>query len=393
MTPPDSAHQKAAADQVRRHLGDRPREEVRVERPPPGRALRPARRPRCSPRGDQGLGRVELVEHRARAPCRPAAALASTDASADRSGGAMSAEPGGGELVGPGLLQADPALEAGAHEAPDGLVGAAERPPQRDQVVGEVGRGEGAARPARRPCGRGGSRPSRSSRSSPAAAGRPCPWRRRGRPCPPGGPCCRPAAGRGGPRAARRGPPPGAAPSRGPARRRPGSSSGAASRSPTRRRRRARRTRAPRRPRGRSRRPGARGARRAGRRSAGSPPGASRLPTASRLFGLGRVEPEVLGHRGPVHGEAHPGQRPRAQRALGRGVDDVPQAGAVAAEHPDVCQQVVGQAHRLGALPVRVAGQERVDVGLGLAQQRLGQAAQQPAPGSLRAHANRGGRR
>jgi hypothetical protein len=97
--------------------------------------------------------------------------------------------------------------------------------------------------------------------------------------------------------------------------------------------------------------------------------------------GAGALEPEVGGHGRPVHGKADPRQRPRAERALAGRREHVTKAGAVAAEHPDVGQEVVGQAHRLGALAVRVPGQERVDVDLRLAQQRLGEPAQQPALG------------
>ena len=91
--------------------------------------------------------------------------------------------------------------------------------------------------------------------------------------------------------------------------------------------------------------------------------------------GAGTREAE-LGRRGlAVDREAHAREGARAERAVGRGRDRVPEAGAVAVEHPDVGEQVVRQAHRLRALAVRVAGQQRVEVGLGLGQQCLGQIA------------------
>ena len=92
--------------------------------PAPRRARRARRRGAVPPRGRLGLDR-RLGREVGRVDLR---------------------EPGGGELVRPGVLEADPALEARPHQAPDGLVGAAEGPPELDQVVGQVGRGEGAAR-------------------------------------------------------------------------------------------------------------------------------------------------------------------------------------------------------------------------------------------------------
>ena len=87
-------------------------------------------------------------------------------------------------------------------------------------------------------------------------------------------------------------------------------------------------------------------------------------------------EAELLGGHVPVDREADAGERPRAERRGQGGRDRVAQPRPVAVEHPHVREQVVRQPNRLGPLAVRVTGQDRVDVGLGLGEQRLAERAQ-----------------
>ena len=76
-------------------------------------------------------------------------------------------------------------------------------------------------------------------------------------------------------------------------------------------------------------------------------------------------------------GKPTPESAPEPSGEVERGVDRVAQADPVAVEHPHVGEQVVRQAHGLRPLAVGVAGQDRVEVGLGLGEQRL---AERPQP-------------
>ena len=141
----------------------------------------------------------------------------------------------------------------------------------------------------------------------------------------------------------------------------------------------------------RSRRRGARGARRAGRRSGGSRRGRRGCRRASRLLGRGprrsRAPRAVIARS---IGKPTPASAPAAERALlaGRRTRG-PGGPAVAREHPDVGQQVVGQAHGLRALQVGVAGQQRVEVRpRPERQQRLGQRPAAPRPARRRGRAD-----
>ena len=77
------------------------------------------------------------------------------------------------------------------------------------------------------------------------------------------------------------------------------------------------------------------------------------------------AEAELLGHEHAAGVEVHPGQRARAERQVVGGGHAEVEALEVAAELPEVGQQVVREVDRLGALEVGVAGQRPVEVALG----------------------------
>jgi hypothetical protein len=91
----------------------------------------------------------------------------------------------------------------------------------------------------------------------------------------------------------------------------------------------------------------------------------SRLETASIEFGDTPAKPELARHEAAVGVEVHARQRPRAERELGRGAQHELEARGVAAEHPEVREQVVRQVHGLRALEMRVARHRPVLVALG----------------------------
>ena len=61
-----------------------------------------------------------------------------------------------------------------------------------------------------------------------------------------------------------------------------------------------------------------------------------------------------------IHRETGAGERARAERQLGRATPGIGQALAIADERPGVGEEDVGPTHRLRALAVRIAGQDRV---------------------------------
>ena len=75
--------------------------------------------------------------------------------------------------------------------------------------------------------------------------------------------------------------------------------------------------------------------------------------------------------------EVHAGQRAGAERQVVRGRHAEVEALEVAAELPEVGEQVVREVDRLRALEVRVAGQRPVEVALGQLHERGHQLAQQ----------------
>ena len=91
----------------------------------------------------------------------------------------------------------------------------------------------------------------------------------------------------------------------------------------------------------------------------------SRFETASIELGATAANPSSRGHQPAVGGEVHAGQRAGAERQLGRGAEDGLEAPRVAAEHPEVGEQVVREVDGLRALEVRVAGHRPVEVALG----------------------------
>ncbi len=84
----------------------------------------------------------------------------------------------------------------------------------------------------------------------------------------------------------------------------------------------------------------------------------------------GHGEAQVAGERLAVDGEGRAGQRGRAQRQHVDAPGAVGEALAIAVEHADVGEEVMGEEHRLGALEVRVPGHRRLTVPFGLVQER-----------------------
>ena len=87
-------------------------------------------------------------------------------------------------------------------------------------------------------------------------------------------------------------------------------------------------------------------------------------------------EAELGGQQPAVGVEVHARQRARAERQLLRRLAHEREAPRVAAEHPEVGEQVVGEVDGLGALEVRVAGHRPVEVALGEREQRRAQRVQ-----------------
>ena len=93
-------------------------------------------------------------------------------------------------------------------------------------------------------------------------------------------------------------------------------------------------------------------------------------------------EPELRGGQRTIDREPDARQRPGAQRRLRQGLcADLPEPALIADEHLDVGQQVMGQSHRLGALKVCVAGQERVEMPFGLVHDDARQISDRPPLG------------
>ena len=105
------------------------------------------------------------------------------------------------------------------------------------------------------------------------------------------------------------------------------------------------------------------------------------VAVGDRVERVGRdaLEAEVGGHRRPVEVvvQAHGGAG--AERQLEAGVEGDGEPVAVALEHPEPGQQVLGQRGDLGALQVRVGRHHRLEVRLGPGEQQLLQAAQRRA--------------
>ncbi len=103
-----------------------------------------------------------------------------------------------------------------------------------------------------------------------------------------------------------------------------------------------------------------------------------RVTTAHGVHAVGGDSCKAqLGRGGvAVDGEPAAGKCATAQGALPRRIEGEPQAAVVAVEHPGIGQQVVGQAHRLRALQVGVAGHEGVHVLAGAVHQRAHQVGQ-----------------
>src|SRR6266403_531206 len=70
-------------------------------------------------------------------------------------------------------------------------------------------------------------------------------------------------------------------------------------------------------------------------------------------------------------GTAKPRSRASASRSMAKAAPAaVGEALAIAVEHTDVGEEVMGEEHRLGALEVRVPGHRRLTVPFGLVQER-----------------------
>ena len=82
------------------------------------------------------------------------------------------------------------------------------------------------------------------------------------------------------------------------------------------------------------------------------------------------VELQLGGDGLAVDRVARPGKSARSERADVRPAAGVGQSAPVALEHLDVCEQVVGEQHRLRRLNVRRPGQDRLAVPLRQADQR-----------------------
>ena len=99
----------------------------------------------------------------------------------------------------------------------------------------------------------------------------------------------------------------------------------------------------------------------------------SRSETASIELAAAAVKPSSWATRVRVQRQRRAGQRAGAERAdRGPGVP-VAQPVQVAQQRLDVGEQLVAERHRLGVLQVGHAGRRRVDVPLGLVDQRVGQ--------------------
>ena len=94
------------------------------------------------------------------------------------------------------------------------------------------------------------------------------------------------------------------------------------------------------------------------------------------------LEAEVVGDRAAVDLPVDPGEGAGAERHHRGAVERELEAQDVAAEHPEVGEQVVAEVDRLGALQVRVAGHRPVAVALGELEQaahRRAEPARSPA--------------
>ena len=91
------------------------------------------------------------------------------------------------------------------------------------------------------------------------------------------------------------------------------------------------------------------------------------IPVRHRVQRVLRDSPEaqLLSHEHPARVEVHPGQRARAERQVIRGGEAEVEALEIAAELPEVRQQVMREVDGLGPLQVGVAGERPVEVALG----------------------------
>ncbi|MNH98638.1 hypothetical protein D3C73_513810 [compost metagenome] len=103
------------------------------------------------------------------------------------------------------------------------------------------------------------------------------------------------------------------------------------------------------------------------------------IPVADRIQTvlIDTIEPELLCYKMTVDREGGSRKRPCSQRQHVDPLVAVRQAFCITAEHGHVSQQMVGEQDRLGTLQMRVAGNDRLDIVLGLAYQRFLQLMQQ----------------
>ena len=85
----------------------------------------------------------------------------------------------------------------------------------------------------------------------------------------------------------------------------------------------------------------------------------SRLAVASMLLAMGRVEAEICGDLVAIDVERGARDGACAERQLVHAAPRVVEPTAVAPQHLEPGQQVMREAHRLSALQMRIAGQER----------------------------------